>query len=431
MSMKTRTIGLWKGDFLKNVSMIMSGTVIAQIVTLLTAPLLTRLYSAEALGIFSLYAAIVGVLSVAAAFRYELAIVLPRDEQEGDGLFLLSCLAVLATTVIVFVVVFAGGAAMTRRLGVPELERWLLWIPVTVLATGLYQNLNYWCTRHIRFKQMSISQVFRSVVVSLAQLAAGVFGFGSAGLIGGHFAGQSTAVTALGIQNGKELASRLRVKHGWRKLTELARQYAEFPKYSTPQALLNALSQNMPVFMLAIYYGAEIVAFYAISFRLMQLPVTLVSQSVRQVFLQQASAIRHDGTRSIAMFRKLTLTLAMIAGIPALVVMAFGPYIFEVVLGPEWQAAGQYARWMVLWLFFLFINPPAIVMSTVFGMQRMLLIFECLLLVFRFGALYIGGKYLSPMSCIALYSIVGAGFNTYLIMYVRRAVMRQVRIYAS
>ncbi|WP_276353943.1 lipopolysaccharide biosynthesis protein [Cohnella caldifontis] len=428
MGLKSGKLGFLKGDFLKNVSLMMSGTIVAQLITVLTAPVLTRLYEADALGVYSMYVSIISVWSVAAAFRYELAIVLPRDERDGDGLFLLSSLSVLLMSAICCAVVFAAGPAVSERMGVPELTPWLAWIPCSLLAMGLYQNLNYWSTRNARFKRLSLSQAVRSVAVSAMQLAAGFFGIGTVGLIGGHFAGQSAASAVLGLQGWRECGSRLKRAMSWRHLRSLARQYAEFPLYSTPQALLNALSQNLPVFMLAIFYDTRVVAFYAISIRLLQLPVTLVSQSVRQVFLQQASEAKHDGDRAVRMFRKLTLTLAMLAAVPLIVLTAFGPPLFQAVLGPEWHEAGQYARWMAVWLFFAFVNPPANVLSTVFGMQRMLLAYECALLAFRFGALYVGGLYLNPLGCVAVYSIVGAVFNLFLILGVQSSVRKKARM---
>lgn len=431
IGLKKIGLGFLKGDFLKNLSMVMSGTVVAQIITLMIAPVLTRLYSAEAMGIFSLYTSIVGVLTVFAAMRYELAIVLPSDEDEAAGLFKLACWTVLGVSLATLLVVLTAGDAICEALGVPELKQWLLWIAFTVLITGWYQNLNYLSTREGRFKRLSVSQVFRSGTTSLSQLGAGAGGMASAGLIGGQLAGQSIATAVLGYQTLRTLGREKREKHGWLRLKQLARKYSEFPKYSTPQALLNALSQNMPVFLLATYYGAEIVGLYAISLRLLQLPVSLVSQSVRQVFLQQASAASADAQRVPAMFRKLTLSLAAVAIVPAVILAVFGPDIFQAVLGKEWNEAGQYARWMILWLFFLFVNPPAIVLTTVYRMQRMLLIFECALLAFRFGALYIGGKYLSALDCIALYSIVGALFNVYLILYVHRKAKTKERQYAT
>jgi O-antigen/teichoic acid export membrane protein len=421
MSVKVRTSGLWRGDFLKNVSLVMSGAVVSQLATLVAAPVLTRIYPAEAMGVFSIYASVVAVLSVAAALRYELAIVLPRDEREADELFILSCLAVLAVTALTCAAVGLAGRAAAERFGVPALAPWLAWIPATVLAVGLYQNLNYWCTRQSRFRQVSVSQALRSGIAAAIQLAAGAAGLGAAGLIGGHLAGQSGAAAALGMQNGKRIAARLRPGIRWRNLGALARRYAEFPAYSMPQSLLNALSQNLPVFLLAFFYGAKAAGYYAISYRILQMPVTLVSQSVRQVFLQQASEACRNGRRPLRMFAKLTLTLALIAALPTVAVFAFGPPLFAAVLGPQWGEAGQYARWMALWLFFAFVNPPATVLSTVYGMQRMLLVYEMLLLAFRFGALYAGGRLLPPVGCVMLYSVVGAAFNLFLILHVRQA----------
>ena len=50
-------------QFFRNVLVLMSGTALAQIITVAVAPLLTRLYNPVDFGIFGVYASIVGILA--------------------------------------------------------------------------------------------------------------------------------------------------------------------------------------------------------------------------------------------------------------------------------------------------------------------------------------------------------------------------------
>ncbi len=73
-----------KGSFLHNIAVLATGTALAQIIPLLASPILTRLYSPEAFGLFAVFIAIIMSISPAVMGSYELAIVLPkRDKTAG------------------------------------------------------------------------------------------------------------------------------------------------------------------------------------------------------------------------------------------------------------------------------------------------------------------------------------------------------------
>jgi len=72
---------LKKGTFLGDTLKIVTGTVLSTIIAILTAPVITRLYNPSEMGISTLFFSITGVIGVIACLRYELAIILPEDDE--------------------------------------------------------------------------------------------------------------------------------------------------------------------------------------------------------------------------------------------------------------------------------------------------------------------------------------------------------------
>ena len=72
-----------KSEFSKNVVTLMTGTTIAQAIPIAISPILTRIYSPEDFGMFALYFSILALVGVIATARYEIAIVLPKDDEEA------------------------------------------------------------------------------------------------------------------------------------------------------------------------------------------------------------------------------------------------------------------------------------------------------------------------------------------------------------
>ncbi len=70
-------------DFSKHIITLVTGTGIAQDITFLSAPLLSRFYEPEDFTVFALFSSTASIASVVATTRYELAIPLTKDELDA------------------------------------------------------------------------------------------------------------------------------------------------------------------------------------------------------------------------------------------------------------------------------------------------------------------------------------------------------------
>ncbi len=422
-----------KSRFVRNVAVLASGTGLALALTALVTPILSRLYDPVDFGILGLFASIVSILAEAASGRYELTIVLPTRERDARSLVRLSLLVVCLVTALSVVGVWLFGDAIARRLNNPDLAPFLWWVPPTVLAMGMFRTWSNLATRHQRFPAISFGQIARSLALVSTQLGLGVLGLGPMGLIGGRVAGEAASAIALRSRLGnlplgdpadgdptdeprgpRELAAGYDEPRG---LRELAAEYVDFPKFNLPQSLLSSFSQSIPPLLMAAYFETAVVGIYTMAHRLLVLPTRLISQSVRQVFFQRASELQREGGSLSQLLLRTTGGLIAVVIVPTLLVVIFGPWLFETVLGEKWYDAGQYARWMIVWLFFVYINPPAIVLTQVLRKNHYLLVYDSALFVCRLGALVYGGKNYGPVTTIAIFSVVGAVFNAGLITF--------------
>jgi O-antigen/teichoic acid export membrane protein len=81
-----------KSEFAKNVLTLMTGTTIAQAIPIAISPILTRIYTPEDFGVFALYMSLASIISVVATGRYELAIMLPKKDDDAINIVALSTL---------------------------------------------------------------------------------------------------------------------------------------------------------------------------------------------------------------------------------------------------------------------------------------------------------------------------------------------------
>ena len=110
-------------SFAANVSKLITGSVLAQGLGVLVAPIVARLFAPEAFGVAALFASITGTIGVVACLRYELSIMLPKSDEEAANLFGLSLFFVLIITGIsALIIFFAGDLIVDLLLRLPKFD---------------------------------------------------------------------------------------------------------------------------------------------------------------------------------------------------------------------------------------------------------------------------------------------------------------------
>ena len=403
-------------SFVRNVAVLASGTAAAQAIGLAVAPILTRLYDPNAFGVLGVFVGVLAVLGVAASWKYELAIVLPPEDRDAANLVAVCFLAVGITTVISLIGIAGIRFAADRYWG-QELTWLLLLAPVAVLGSGIYQTLIYWATRTREFSGQSVSQVSRATTIGAFQVGAGFFGGTPAGLVMGRVIGEFAAVIVLG-RLLSSYAERVRASISWSRMRDLARRHRRFPLFSTPQAVLESLSRNLPVFLLAVLFNPAVAGLYWLTFRVLQVPTALVGQAIRRVFYQAAVELYNKGERVFRIFGQTSAALFGLGLVPTGVLILFGPTLFELVFGAEWREAGVFAQWLIVWWFATFVSQPSIMLVPVFGLQRAYLLYEIVVAVLRAAAIGFGWLMGDPLTAVIAYAIVSAIVTVALIGFV-------------
>jgi O-antigen/teichoic acid export membrane protein len=414
---------LLKSVFLKNVSTVMLGTAAAQIIGLTLMPVISRIFTPADFGAFGSFTAVLGVFGAGVTLQYSLALMLPKEEKEVVDLFVLSCLAsmVVACLCLFAIILFPHlMLSLLKTQGMP----WLLWIlPFGVLVSGFNQSIQCWCIRRKAFRKTSLSQVVRSLSASVFQVIMGFGGLGGGGMVGGSVLGDAAATVILCGAIKREDYRYIWACRKWRELWRVALSYSDFPAYATPQNVLNAASQGIPILLLANYFGLAVAGSYALGVRILQAPMNLILTALRQVLFQRFSEAHNHGERLFPLFVKMTAGLGGLSAIPCLFGFIWAPHMFSSLLGHQWFEAGVYARWLLLWLGVLFCNLPSTLLGRILRKQRYLLLFDIFLLIARTASLVIGGCLLDPLKTIILFSLIGALFNAWLIFRIGRLVL--------
>jgi O-antigen/teichoic acid export membrane protein len=381
-----------RSSFFTNVLKLVSGTTLAQAITILTAPILSRIFTPAAFGVLNVFTSLIGIISIVICLRYEFAIMLPEDDTDAVNIFVLCLFITLGISVITGLILLSIGHPLVNLLKSPDLYAYLWLIPVALLIQGFFSGLNYWNSRTKHFGRLSIARVSASFTTSALPMLLAFIGMANASsLVYSWLAGTLVSTSVLGVQVFRNSGTVFFKYVNQSRLITNLKRYRKFPLVDSWGGFINNLSWQLPSLMLLYFFSETIVGYYSLSSRLILLPMNLVGSSIGQVFYQRTAELRSNPenlSRSVYLvFRRL----AAIGLFPAVVLGIAGPELFKIVFGTNWLEAGRYAQILSPWMFILFISSPLSTLFATLERQELGLIVNSVILITRFAALVIGG----------------------------------------
>ncbi len=382
----------------------MTGTTIAQAIPIAISPILTRLYAPEDFGLYALFIAISSIFGSVANGRYELAIMLPKKDENAINIFALGFIitATLSLTLLVLVVLF--NSYFSNLLNNEEIGIWLYFVPIAVFFTGLFNILNYFNNRKKYYKDIAKTTIIKSIALAIVQLIIGFIKNGVTGLISGQIISQIFANLRLlkNIIKDKDLIAKISKV----KIISLAKRYKDFPKFSMSATLANTLSVHLTNILISSFYNIVTLGFYSLVHRILATPSYLIGNSIGQVFFQKATIEKQKTGKAINTFNT-TVKKLIVIGVPSFVILFFiVEDLFTFVFGEEWRVAGEYAKIIIPLFFIRFIVSSVSSINTIFEKQKIglyinLLLLITVLLIFTF-AVYFGIAFIKFLHLYAL-----------------------------
>ncbi len=358
-----------KSDFSKNVLTLMTGTALAQALPILISPILTRLYSDKDFGLFSLYSSIVmGILTIG-SLRYNMAIVLPKKDEEAKQLVKLSRKIILVVSIVAtfFLVYFSN--TIVKQINGSGIEKYFFIAGISIFVLAQIEVIRYYLNRKKKYKLISKAKVYQSGGSSFFQVLFGVFPMsgGVTGMIFGVLVGQTMGLYYLFK----------RTKNEFNAVADndkfLLNKYKKMPLLNGPNAVVDAIRVNGINIMIARLFSSMFLGQFALAWRVLQSPLGLINGALSQVCFQRLSVLeKHE---HYSFLRKSVLRSFLLGVIPFTVLYFFAPIIFSFIFGESWRVAGKVASYLSPWLFLNLITSPISTFFIVVEKQGLLLLY--------------------------------------------------------
>ena len=319
-----------------------SGSILGQALTILFAPILSRIYTAEEMGFYTLVLTATGMFESAVCLRYDLIIVSEKDEKKIIPLIRL-CTQIALITSIIVTIIYSAYIAISHQCERNQMWLFLLNFPIMFCyALSLIANARN--NRRQEYKLLSVASVVQGGVHNGLSAVLGLCGFGAVGLIigrtFGYFANYlvSVKLKIISIFGGKA------DKYSKDQYISILEDNKKQVFYSTPAVILSCVAYSIINIFISRLYGDAVLGLYSYSYRLLGIPLAVISTNISRMFFKDA-AIEYN--RCGSMRRSFYKLLFPIIGVSVVMFLGFrflAPDAFAIFLGEKWREAGVYVQ---------------------------------------------------------------------------------------
>jgi O-antigen/teichoic acid export membrane protein len=400
---------LAQGSFARNVLVMLTGSAVGQLAGLLLSPVLTRIYSPEIFGIAGSFTAVISILAVIAALRYDMALTIERNHENSANLLAVCFITLFFTTALGYgLLLLLPDDMASSNFGSLMPYRFLL--PVGFFCIGAYQVMVSYATRKNAYSIISRTKIYQGVVGPVSQIGFGMSGMGAWGMILGFIAGQSAGISTM--FSHLIIRPRDTIQHiNFRSIIAMAKRYSRFPLISSWSAIIGVTGTNSALLVIMpILYSNTIAGFIFLTDRIIGRPLLLISTSLLQVYMGEVAKVKMSSPQEMRhRFLQIIKYQFIIVLTWLSIINATAFYLIPIIFGNEWNAAVPYIH--ILSICYLLQMTIVPVMNTlqILEKQGLSAIWESgrlILVMGAFAASYIYG--LSAIECLLAYSICQA-----------------------
>lgn len=343
-------------SFFRKLFTVASGTFVGQLLVVASAPLLTRLFTPEAFGLFAVFSAVTAIIAIVICLRLEFALPVIATDDEAATVFLGASMIASTNGLLTVLLVALGGPWFIAVVDAEPIAAWIWLVPIASWVWGIGSLLTYWSLRRGAYRVNGLNRMLTLSTQAGGQVGLGVIGFGSPSLILGYVLGYLSRlghhVACLSAAD-RLLLSRVRrpaqiwkvVKVNWR-----------YPAFAAPSALLHCIAEMVPAVAIAALYGPAAAGLYALGQRVMSIPIKLLGEAASEVFLGEGRALE---SAALHRFFLRTTALFVVLGIAGILpILLFAPYLFGIIFGEKWMISGVFVQLLAPLYFARFITHP-------------------------------------------------------------------------
>lgn len=398
------------------------GTVLAQIINILAQPILTRVFSAETLGIYTYLVTLATMIIPVASLKLDMLIVSEPDDIEAQYITD-ACIVINIIISVIYASVISIGYRASDNNIFNKYGMIIYIVPILVFTNGIRFLFISYLNRYKEYKTISIIAIIREAIRAVIQLGAGVLSLGVLSLSMGYAV---SPLFGLNIQMRNYIKKiKDRPKLTINKFREIILEKGKRQiLFLVPAQFINSFSSSLITISITSLFSASILGYYSAGVRILDIPIVFITSNVSKVCYQIVSENVSNKKPVFKTLMSVVIVLSAVSAIGFGTLYFIAPKLSEIVFGNDYGIAGEYIRCLCIMYAVRLVSTSFAGVYTVFKKQFFELILNVLLIVFAASSYTIS----SIFTCeVTMYlKLVNIGYTSvYLLMLVGYVVICQ------
>lgn len=392
----------------KNIAKISTGTLIGQVISFATLPIITRIYGPEVLGAWAMLNSLTLVIKSFSDLGLSNAM-MTESEENVEGTYKVISTAVLLISLIsalLIMIYLRASGTMTN------INQVFIFISIVLLifVTQQIQVCYTWLNRNKNYDALMKNPIIQQGSYGIIAIVLGLIGYKTYG----YYIGQIIGMIITLIHMKRKLPKTMFTIDKKQFISVISRN-KRFVAFQMPTNVLSNFKNQIPVLLIQYFWNLEIVGYYSITIKILQVPSTLLANAIGRVLFQITAELKRKG-QDIGEYVYNNLIKAMKYGvIPMTLLMALGDIIVIAFLGEEWRVAGEFIRILAIQYYFMFLMNTVFNLAVILGKHHYAMI-SSVLQIFGFvlgaliGKICFDSVYAGLLLMSVLYILIHIGY---------------------
>ena len=416
-------MGVRGSRLIKEAATLVSGNVLAQVITLAAYFVLTRIYTPDDYGLFNIFYSYIEVLIIFSTCKYELAIVVADNEQEAAAVsrFALRLNAIVSLFLLSVALLLWLTGLLPGNMA--QLGWMVLLIPPMVFFCGTSRVYSFLYNRFHRYATIAVSDTVNAGSGALLKVVLGLLGFSQSGMPIGTVLGQAAANINYRLKLHQLQLSKATAEES----KAVARKHRNFPFFVATKDFINTFASNLPFLWAALYFERAEGGLFGLALTFTMQPTNILSVAFERVLYARTAETVREGLPLMHLIRRFLLPLVAVA-VPVCVLAGFvAEPLFVFLFGDRWEGCGIFVQTLLPLALATLCCNSLMFIPNVFSTQRTEFGFYVALLVFRVAAIAVGVVEHNFLLAIGLYAAAGALVKASLLVWYLWQVRRYER----
>lgn len=341
-------MNLFKSASLKSVAKMSIGSILGQLISIITLPIITRIYGVEIIGSWTIINSYACLMTNITDLGLTQSIMICNENEIKKHYTVISFVNMFMSLLAGMGVYVYFTVLQNNNATIPYIVFFIVLYSLELVQINI---LNMVLNREKKYSALMFNTIFRFGSLAIVAILLGYMNFKETGYIIANVVSQAITILFL-LFNTKSLM----IKVSWHDFVHVIKSNISFVKFQMPNAITVTLRTELPNILIGNLFSNEILGCFAISQKLLTIPITFLGQSIGKVFYQKISEKKRREEKIGSFVVKSINRGMIIAVLPMMLFAAIGDMLIVVYFGKEYMIGGILCRLIAFRSVFNFIS---------------------------------------------------------------------------